>query len=129
MRHKKGALQMVKVMGTKTYVHFCANRMCEEAFTCTNKRQKYCSSACRQAAYEARIDPEVKYWRRKQARAQKIVESRRGNFQHIVCVHCQQPFKRSNNEALRIYCSPACRQAAYRERKKGKSNETLRPLP
>jgi hypothetical protein len=43
---------------------------------------------------------------------------RRATIHDSNCVHCGRPFMTDGTGTARIYCSDACWQAAYRERKK-----------
>jgi len=77
-------------------------------------RGKYCGAACKQAAFRRRhgafaVSPSE--------RAVKAGATRAAKTYTLVCEHCGQNCTVNGNQARGArYCSPACKQAAYRER-------------
>ena len=86
---------------------------CRKRFEGKRKDARYCSAACRQAAYRAR-----------QPRANmdevtaKRLATKRGKSYQGVCRHCGRRFWMDGTQTAQVYCDAACRQAAYRARKK-----------
>jgi hypothetical protein len=64
------------------------------------RRRRYCSAACRQAAYLDRRNYLVRSLVKPKSR----------------CVYCQQPLPKGRTRR-RLYCSPSCAQMAYLRRK------------
>lgn len=93
----------------KVYTKKCA--VCRQPFEAKRSTAKTCSQACRQkAARRAKgADPATAARRRlKTKKATKLVKT---------CQHCGKAFRTSAAASKRQYCQPACRQAAYRQRK------------
>lgn len=80
--------------------------------------KKYCSDACKQAAYRRSKDPLIGSEGRKTARIRASVETKAMTLKNVVCACCGKEFSRSISETNLMYCSFACRQRAYRDRKK-----------
>jgi len=88
------------------------------------KNGKYCSNACKQKAYRLRINPKSGSIPSLRERAQKAVRTKRRTKIMFVCEYCGRDVEYSIAEsALRIYCSNACKQKAYRERKKRSNSD------
>ena len=90
-------------------------------------RGRYCNSACRQAAYRARhgagtVTPSERAKRAAVTRGARVVE--------LTCGHCGGAFTANGNQAAQgvIYCSDACKQAAYRARARRTDYETIAPF-
>ena len=81
-------------------------------------RGKYCSSACKQAAYRRRVDSEVGQPGRRSAGAHKATVTKHENVRLMHCQHCGAAIMISATESARMYCGAACKQAAYRARRK-----------
>ena len=71
-------------------------RQCEIEFDAATQREKYCSRACKQKSYRARMG------------------TKRDLKNNCAC--CGAEYKRGFDGRLSKYCSNACRQKAYRER-------------
>lgn len=72
----------------------------------------YCSDACKQTAYRQRhglVADKAEHYR-------KIIETKRSQFVMVTCQHCDRLFEVSQVSARTMYCSDACKQAAYRQR-------------
>ncbi|MEU7028936.1 hypothetical protein AB0A60_19875 [Streptomyces sp. NPDC046275] len=95
-------------------VRRCAYIFCTEPLPVTSRSDKrFCSPACKQAD---------RRWRRHQAEAVAIgLWYRLGvETEHVVrCPACGKRFALGHGHRRdAVYCRPACRQAAYRERKR-----------
>lgn len=94
-------------------------KLCSHCDKTHYRNSQYCSNACKQAAYRKRHDPETGIWKRKRERAQKAAWTKQSTLTTIVCEHCGDERRLSVAECTnRRYCSNACKQASYRERKK-----------
>ncbi len=81
-------------------VYKCLN--CKQAFTPTKIDQKYCSSACRQAAYRKRL---LKHRGvRKPLEVKPLITA--------TCLHCGGSFWAQRSRA--IFCSTSCRSLHHR---------------
>lgn len=95
-------------------------KWCDHPFRKTRSDAKFCSDACKQKAYRRRADPAVGSVAREMQRQQKIKTTKRERQKRIVCETCGWEFERSIIETNRMYCSDACKQRAYRQRRKVK---------
>lgn len=78
---------------------------------------RFCSVKCKQAAYRRRADPETGTIQREAERIRKSVQTKQATLIERTCGTCKHTF---SVEATRInteYCSAACKQKAYRQRK------------
>ena len=89
--------------------------VCHKEFVANRVDAKYCSNACRQKAYR---DRQPKKDRREVAAAQ--LAGRRATTHKGKCSYCGRTFYTDGTGTGRLYCNNACRQAAYRERKRTK---------
>lgn len=80
---------------------------CGQVYTPLRKTGRYCSNACRQAAFKAR---------RRKARKRAGTSAQSALIVHT-CPHCTRTWLDRPN-TLRVYCSGACTQAAYKARKR-----------
>lgn len=98
-------------------MRFC--EICNKPLTgiTTHARAKYCSDACKMAAYRRRKDPQTGSRARRKERAAHAVETMRWLVHEFNCECCGQLVRVSKMEALRTYCSDACKQKAYRQRR------------
>jgi hypothetical protein len=85
-------------------------------------RKRYCSQRCKQAAYRAHLSWKDQFHglpdgftARERNRARRN-RSKRSKFDYAWCVGCERDMPRHLRADAR-YCSPACRQRAYRNRK------------
>lgn len=105
---------------------------CGVLFAAWRVDAKYCGSACRQAAHRdrrrrARIAQAIEHptpLAEHKARRQEITDRRlatkRAQVIEYSCRHCGRQFQTDGTGTGRLYCSNACRQAAYRARKAAK---------
>lgn len=94
-------------------------RPCQECEQLHERNSQYCSNACKQAAYRRRRDPGTGLRSRRQQRSDNAARTKAWIQRRLVCEHCEREFTISLAESTnRRYCSNACKQAAYRERKK-----------
>ena len=82
-------------------------KRCGQVFTPRYKLAKYCSNACRQAGHKAR---------HKRKRKASAAAAEAGLIVHT-CPHCRRNFL-DRVHTLRVYCTGACTQAAYKARKR-----------
>jgi hypothetical protein len=92
--------------------------VCERTFRPARRDARFCSQACKQRAYRRRVDPEVGSIHRERQRQTHINITKQETRKQIVCAVCGWEFERSILETNRIYCSNACKQRAYRARKR-----------
>lgn len=85
------------------------------------ERALYCSDACKMKAYRRRLDPLAGSSISNKQRIRQSVVTKSSQVVDYVCPVCGGDYKRSGLEALREYCSDACKQKAYRARKKESS--------
>ncbi len=83
--------------------HRCV--VCGDVFQCRSKYGKYCSQRC---ANDAAI-----------ARRKLAMNARRE--QAVCCKVCGNPIAQNPLDKIRLYCSAACKQRAYRARKGAQS--------
>lgn len=99
---------------------FCP--VCGSRYEYHRKTSQFCSAKCRAIAYR---DDHPKPLRRS-----KVNENRRRtklqNVDLKTCARCTTTFFVSGLNKCRKYCSNACKQAAYRDRKEAKHQEWLR---
>lgn len=79
---------------------------------------KYCSDACKMKAYRRRKDALVGTPIRNHERLHNAVRTKASTIIDCVCEMCGQAYTRDGNQALQMYCSDACKQKAYRARRK-----------
>lgn len=87
-------------------------------------RGRYCGPACKQAAYRARhgagaVSPSERAVKAAVTRAAKVITK--------TCPICGAAFGVNGNAAAAVYCSDACKQAAYRARRADSALATLAP--
>lgn len=82
------------------------------------ERSKFCSDACRQKAYRRRLDPQTGTYERQKERIRNGVMTKADTTLKSVCAQCGLDFYRTGTQVLVEYCSNACKQKAYRARKK-----------
>lgn len=85
-------------------------------------RALYCSDACKMKAYRRRLDPLAGSSISNKQRIRQSVTTKASQVVGYVCPVCGGDYKRSGLESLREYCSDACKQKAYRARKKESSS-------
>lgn len=81
-------------------------------------RRVYCSSACKQRAYRQRKDPMTGSLTNLRKRGAAAAATKHGMAKRVTCECCGEEFWASgNNYGMTFYCSKACKQKAYRQRK------------
>ena len=91
---------------------------CDKLFAKKETKQLYCSPACKQKAYRLSHGQRSDSWNVLRERARKGAETKAGMSVLKVCECCGAEFYATgNNYGLVMYCSPACKQKAYRARK------------
>jgi len=90
--------------------------MCEHYFRPTRRDARFCSQACKQKAYRRRADPEMGTVHREKQRQTNIAITKQTKIKTIVCDTCGREFVRTILHTNQIYCTPACKQKAYRQR-------------
>ncbi len=83
--------------------HKCV--VCGDAFQCLSRYGKYCSQRC---ANDAAI-----------AKRKRIMKARREGIKY--CRVCRKPMEQNPQDKIRLYCSAACKQRAYRARKRAQT--------
>lgn len=97
-----------------------------------NKRRtnKFCSDRCRQKAYRARsgqsLTPIEKSLDTPSARARKAAQTKASQYFTMKCKHCGGEYGASGTQAPNsMYCSAACKTAAYRARYESRAAHVL----
>lgn len=85
------------------------------------ERALYCSDACKMKAYRRRLDPLAGSSISTKERIRQSVRTKSSMTVEMACAQCGQVVIINGLEALRDYCSNACKQKAYRSRQKEKS--------
>lgn len=82
--------------------------------------QRFCSAACRQRDYRIRTGAQPRPTSRKQrvAMAVAALTNKHSQDHVIVCLQCGTKRDINGAQLKRRYCSNACKQAAYRARKR-----------
>jgi predicted nucleic acid-binding Zn ribbon protein len=94
-------------------------RNCSHCGKHHNRYSQYCSNACKQTAYRRRHDPESGSGQRRRERAQNAVMTKKFRSKKIICEFCgEETFVSIAESTNRQYCSNACKQKAYRARRK-----------
>lgn len=97
----------------------CICQTCDKEFE-GRRDAKFCSPKCRQQAYRdskfaAKHELSENYVKH-MTPEQKSATSRASEQEQAFCEHCHRPYWTDATHTNRIYCSPTCKQAAYRER-------------
>ncbi len=79
---------------------------------------KFCSDACKMKDYRRRKDALVGTPIRNTERLKNAVITKSSQLVEYLCPTCGNTYHRSGLEPLREYCSDACKQKAYRQRRK-----------
>jgi endogenous inhibitor of DNA gyrase (YacG/DUF329 family) len=90
---------------------------CGKFFMPARRDAKFCSDACRQAAYRRRADPDVGTIRRERQRQQHIYATKHDKEKHVTCAVCGRELTVNVAHTNLMYCSNSCKQRAYRQRK------------
>lgn len=90
---------------------------CEKSFKVVRAGSMYCSDACKQKAYRKRVDPEVGSIHREKQRQTNIAITKQMTTKELDCAVCGRHLHVSISHTNLAYCSNACKQKAYRERK------------
>lgn len=92
--------------------YLCKCDVCGAQFYSRWGAQSYCSDACYELDREKRRKETIK---RSTQRRKERRDAVRAQLPDSTCAYCQQPFRPLRSNAK--FCSDACRQKAYRERK------------
>lgn len=96
---------------------------CEHCGLPITGKGKYCTAACKQAAYRQRhTTPGA--WR---SAARRANETKAAQVISVVCEVCGTETTVNGLQAKTDYCSDACRQKAYRQRVQAKGRAIGRP--
>lgn len=109
------ALRRRRRVNFARYTPIC--KFCGARFGASRFSARFCSARCRQADYRRRTKKASTPESRAEA-AQKGIETKRSQSIKASCAVCESDFWIDGTQTAAIYCSPACRQKAYRERKK-----------
>lgn len=90
---------------------------CERFFSPVRKDARFCSDACKQKAYRRRVDPEVGSIHREKQRQTNIAITKQLVTKKLACDWCGRPLEVSVLHTNLMYCSNACKQKAYRQRR------------
>lgn len=93
------------------YIFTC--ECCGDRYGAMACHAKYCSDACRVRASRIRNG---RCANRREA-ARKAADTKAWLSDKIVCECCGEEFGRPRSQGLRMYCSNACKQKAYRQRR------------
>lgn len=94
---------------------------CGKSFHVVRAGSMYCSKACKQKAYRRRVDPEVGSIQREKQRQENIAITKQITTKVLNCECCGRMLEVGINHTNLMYCSDACKQKAYRQRKANKS--------
>lgn len=89
---------------------------CEKFFKPARRDARFCSDACKQKAYRRRADPEVGTIHREKQRQTNIAITKHMTTKTLNCEYCGRSLEVSVSHTNLLYCSNACKQAAYRQR-------------
>lgn len=92
------------------YIHKCD--ICNTEFSSDSENISWCSPLCFQVVRERRRKEAIK--RATHKRKERIEEAKK-QLPDSICSHCKTSFRPARVDSK--YCSDACRQRAYRERK------------
>lgn len=96
---------------------------CERFFKPARRDAKFCCDACKQKAYRRRVDPEVGSIHREKQRQTNIAITKQMTTKELNCACCGRNLVVGINHTNIEYCSNACKQKAYRQRKKEATSE------
>lgn len=108
----------VNVMSESNKSKFVVCAYCGKVTVRLSAREKYCSDACRMAAYRRRKNPAIDTREYEAAIRQKQMSSKRCQRHEGLCMTCGAAIAFDGTRTATQYCSPACKQKMYRERKK-----------
>lgn len=92
------------------------------------QKQKWCSDACKMQAYRRRKDSLVGSIERNAQRIKKSVETKQNTLKEVTCRICSKVFTIEQAKTNTIYCSNACSQKAYRQRRKSETTTSAPTL-
>lgn len=93
-------------------------RHCGNGFDCYRKDTKYCSKACKQAAYRARQTTPLERAIAKRERYRKMLATKASTIIKTTCCGCGcEMYVTALQGRGTLYHNRACKQRAYRERK------------
>jgi endogenous inhibitor of DNA gyrase (YacG/DUF329 family) len=95
-----------------------ACEFCGRYFKTDLDHARYCSDNCRQAGYRRRVNPASGSPASIAARNQRGALTRMATSVQFECQQCGKLSYRTAAEGNRRYCSDACKQKAWRERRK-----------
>lgn len=98
-------------------MHYKTCIMCDKLFKPHRRDARFCSTACKQKAYRRRADPEVGSIHREKQRQTNIAITKQERVKTLTCAVCGATIRCSVLHTNLIYCSAACKQKAYRQRK------------
>jgi hypothetical protein len=116
-----------RIIPTETTIYICTCDECGKDYEFYYRSgwssSAYCSKKCYNTHYKKINDERIKknskiYVERRRQRIAAETAARPDN----ICEYCQKSFRPKQKTAK--FCSPACRQAAYRERKEGENSPT-----
>ena len=119
------ALRRRRMVEYSRFTPRCA--VCGDKFAARTRKARFCSARCRQADYrrrkqEARIKAaiagEPSNGRTQSEITAAQLQTKRATFEDRVCERCGERFSADGTQGAKVYCSNACKQAAYRARKK-----------
>lgn len=90
---------------------------CGKGYRQVRSSSLYCSVACKQRAYRRRADPEVGSVQRFEQRQMNIAITKQMTTKTLNCACCGRKLEVGVNHTNLMYCSNACKQKAYRQRK------------
>ena len=91
---------------------------CGRAFRPCRSDARFCSQACKQRAYRRRVDPDVGSAARETARQEATYFTKHTRTKQLCCEHCGRELVMSVASTNLRYCSNACKQKAYRARRR-----------
>lgn len=91
---------------------------CGKFFKPARRDGRFCCDACKQKAYRRRFDPEVGSVHREKQRQTNIAITKQMTTKELNCATCGRSLVVGVNHTNLMYCSDACKQKAYRARKR-----------
>jgi len=90
---------------------------CRKFYKPARRDGRFCSKACKQKAYRRRADPDVGTIQREKQRQTNIAITKQMTTKEMVCETCGRVLQIGVNHTNLMYCSNACKQKAYRQRR------------
>ena len=97
-------------------------KYCQQNYSTKSDKSLFCSDKCRQANYRSLNGSEQRTAGKNFKTdffnfvAEKRIDAKRNTLHNLICKYCNKEFTRNGCQVSK-YCSTACKQASYRNRK------------